>query len=451
MPNQSQKPVDIGGQAVLEGVMMKGPDAIAITVRRPDKTMVVDYKKSEPLSKKHKWMGLPIIRGAVNMVNMLAMGMTTLETSAKMLGTEEEEPTKFEKWLAAKLGKSIDKVVMGVAMVLAVLLSVGLFIVLPSLAEKGILSLGASGTVATLIGGLTKVLILIAYMIFCGMVPDVRRTFQYHGAEHKTVYCHEHNLPLTPKNAQQFTTLHPRCGTAFLFLVMFISILIGAVAMFSGKITDILGKKDGLPAEMVDTGGSGMVIEPDTKEYIQDFGGCILTENGEPGITELMNTYFQAVSDCDMDTFVKLFTSQDTSEEEHYRQEFEEQKQYISGYQNVKCYTTPGLRDGEMAAYVYYEILYTGVETPAPSLVRIYAVRAEDGSWQIDDGKMSEELTQYFEELSVNEDVRLLSKQTDEAMDAAMEQDEALKERVEFMKQGASYMQEESEPAASNP
>ena len=215
-----------------------------------------------------------------------------------------------------------------------------------------------------------------------------------------------------------------------LLAAVIVLILIGAVAMFSGKITNILGKKDGLPAEMVDTGGSGMVIEPDTKEYIQDFGGCILTENGEPGITELMNTYFQAVSDCDMDTFVKLFTSQDTSEEEHYSQEFEEQKQYISGY---------------------YEILYTGVETPAPSLVRIYAVRAEDGSWQIDDGKMSEELTQYFEELSVNEDVRLLSKQTDEAMDAAMEQDEALKERVEFMKQGASYMQEESEPAASNP
>ena len=167
-----------------------------------------------------------------------------------------------------------------------------------------------------------------------------------------------------------------------LLAAVIVLILIGAVAMFSGKITNILGKKDGLPAEMVDTGGSGMVIEPDTKEYIQDFGGCILTENGEPGITELMNTYFQAVSDCDMDTFVKLFTSQDTSEEEHYRQEFEEQKQYISGYQNVKCYTTPGLRDGEMAAYVYYEILYTGVETPAPSLVRIYAVRAEDGSWQ---------------------------------------------------------------------
>ena len=229
MPNQSQKPVDIGGQAVLEGVMMKGPDAIAITVRRPDKTMVVDYKKSEPLSKKHKWMGLPIIRGAVNMVNMLAMGMTTLETSAKMLGTEEEEPTKFEKWLAAKLGKSIDKVVMGVAMVLAVLLSVGLFIVLPSLAEKGILSLGASGTVATLIGGLTKVLILIAYMIFCGMVPDVRRTFQYHGAEHKTIFCYEAGLPLTVENCRIQPRHHPRCGTSFLFVVVVVSILVSSV------------------------------------------------------------------------------------------------------------------------------------------------------------------------------------------------------------------------------
>ena len=236
-----------------------------------------------------------------------------------------------------------------------------------------------------------------------------------------------------------------------LLAAVILLILIGAVAMLSGKITGILGKMTGSPAVMLDTDDSGMVIEPDTKEYIQDFGGSILTENGEPGITELMNTYFQAISDCDMDTFMKLFTSQDTSEREHYQKEFEEQKQYISGYQNIKCYTTPGLRDGEMAAYVYYEILYTGVETPAPSLVRIYAVRSEDGSWQIDDEEMSDELKQYFEELSVNEDVRLLSKQTDEAMDAAMEQDEALKERVEFMKQGASYMQDETDPAAPSP
>ena len=224
--------VDIGGQAVMEGVMMKSPDAIAITVRRPDGTMVVKRDEYVPLSKKHPWMGWPFIRGAVNMVSMLAMGMSTLETSTQMLGIMEEEPSKFEKWLAAKLGKNIDKVVMGVALVLAVCLSVGLFIMIPAGVESGVMALGMPGIGATLLGGLTKVVLLIGYMILCAFVPDVRRTFQYHGAEHKTVYCHEADLPLTPDNAKTFTTLHPRCGTAFLLIVFIISVL--TATLFSG-------------------------------------------------------------------------------------------------------------------------------------------------------------------------------------------------------------------------
>jgi len=206
--------------------MMKSPDAIAITVRRPNGTMVVKREDYVPLSKKHKWMGWPMVRGVVNMATMLSSGMKTLETSTQMLGVVDEEPTKFEKWLAEKLGKSIDKVVMAVALVLAVILSVGLFIMIPAGVESGLMALGAGGTVATVLGGLTKILILIGYMIFCGLVPDVRRTFQYHGAEHKTVYCHEAELPLTPKNAEQFTTLHPRCGTAFLLIVFVISMVL---------------------------------------------------------------------------------------------------------------------------------------------------------------------------------------------------------------------------------
>ena len=218
--------VDIGGQAVMEGVMMKAPDAIAISVRRPDGTIVVKRKEYTPLAKKHPWMGWPIIRGVINMGMMLASGMSTLQESTEMLGIMDEEPTKFEKWLAEKLGKGIDKIVMGVAVILAVFLSVGLFIMIPAAVESGLMALGVTGTPATIIGGIVKILILIGNMIFCGFVPDVRRTFQYHGAEHKTVYCHEHNLPLTPKNAQQFTTLHPRCGTAFLLIVMLISIIL---------------------------------------------------------------------------------------------------------------------------------------------------------------------------------------------------------------------------------
>ena len=237
--------VDIGGQAVMEGVMMKAPDAIAITVRRKDGTMVVQRKEYTPLSKKHKWMGWPIIRGVINMGTMLSSGMTTLEDSMKMLGDEyEEEPSKFEKWLAAKLGKNIDKVVMAVAVVLAVVMAMGLFVALPAGVEwltgqligfnkaaevaEGVAQQADSwkGVFVTVVGGLTKVIILIGYMVLCGFVPDVRRTFQYHGAEHKTVYCNENDLPLTPENAAQFTTLHPRCGTAFLLIVMVISMVL---------------------------------------------------------------------------------------------------------------------------------------------------------------------------------------------------------------------------------
>ncbi len=233
-------------------------------------------------------------------------------------------------------------------------------------------------------------------------------------------------------------------------IVMFVTALIllfiiGVVGLLSGKMTDVLWKKDTISPAMVDTDETETIFEPDTKEYILDLGGSILTENGEPGIAQLMNIYFKSVSDCDMDTFMNLFTSKDLSEQEKYQKEFEEQKQYISGYQNIKCYTTPGIKDGEVAAYVYYEVLYTGVETPAPSLVRIYAVKSDDGSWLIYDGEVSAELRQFFDDLSVNEDVRLLSKQTDEALNAAMEQDEVLRERVEFMKQGASYMNENQE------
>ncbi|MBQ2929013.1 MAG: DUF1385 domain-containing protein [Clostridia bacterium] len=237
--------VDIGGQAVLEGVMMKAPNAIAITVRRPDGTMVVQRKEYTPAAKKHKWLGWPIIRGVVNMGSMLAMGMNTLEESMKMLGEEyEEEPSKFEKWLAEKLGKNIDKVVMAVAIVLAVVMAMGLFIALPAgvewvtgkiigfneIAEVADAAVQSSeswkGVFVTVVGGLTKVIILIAYMALISLMPDIRRTFQYHGAEHKTVYCNENDLPLTPENAAPFTTLHPRCGTAFMLIVMVISMVL---------------------------------------------------------------------------------------------------------------------------------------------------------------------------------------------------------------------------------
>ena len=217
---------DVGGQAVMEGVMMRSPTATAVTVRRSDGTMVTKLTPFVPLKEKHPWMGKPFIRGIINMGTMLYYGMNTLEDSTKMLGMLDEEPTKVEKWLAEKLGKGVDKIVMFFAILLAVILSVALFIALPAGVESLLRGAGMSTVGYTLIGGLVKVLLLIGYMIFCGFVPDVRRTFQYHGAEHKSVHCQESGLPLTPENAQTFSRLHPRCGTAFLLIVFSISILL---------------------------------------------------------------------------------------------------------------------------------------------------------------------------------------------------------------------------------
>ena len=132
MNKETKQRVDIGGQAVMEGVMMKSPDAIAVAVRQSDGGIVVDREDYVPAARKHKWMGWPIVRGCVNMVSMLVMGMGVLNKSTQMLGVLDEEPSKFEKWLSEKLGANIDKVVMGVAAVLAVCLSLLLFVMLPS-------------------------------------------------------------------------------------------------------------------------------------------------------------------------------------------------------------------------------------------------------------------------------------------------------------------------------
>ena len=220
------KKFDVGGQAVMEGVMMRSPNATAVTVRRPDGTMVTKLTPFVPLKEKHPWMGKPFIRGIVNMCTMLYYGMNTLSDSTKMLGILDEEPTKFEKWLAEKLGKGVDKIVMAFAIILALILSLGIFMALPAGLESILKSAGVGPVVYTLLGGLLKVILLLGYMFLVGFVPDIRRTFQYHGAEHKSVHCQEAGLPLTPENAQTFSRLHPRCGTAFLLIVFIISILL---------------------------------------------------------------------------------------------------------------------------------------------------------------------------------------------------------------------------------
>ena len=216
----------IGGQALIEGILMQGPDKRAIVVRGPEGLV----QKVEPIKKKTGLLTLPFIRGVVNFGSSMVNGVKALMYSADFFPEDAGEPSKFEKWLEQKIGsEKIEKVVVYLSVVLGIALSVGLFILLPTLLAGFIPGLKEHAVLRSLAEGVFRILIFLAYMIFISKTPDMKRVFSYHGAEHKTIRCYEAELPLTVENVRPQTRLHPRCGTSFLFVVIIISILVSAV------------------------------------------------------------------------------------------------------------------------------------------------------------------------------------------------------------------------------
>ncbi len=224
----------IGGQALMEGVMMKSPTVMAMAVRKPDGTIITDYSRYTPWSEKSRFFALPIVRGCVNFIDSMVTGMKAMTFSTEALGLEEEEPSKFEKWLSEKLGKGTDQIVIGIAVILAMLMSVGLFIALPSFLSSMIAGRLQSAFATNLIEGVLRIVIFIGYLVAVSKIKDMKRVFMYHGAEHKTIACYENELPLTIENAAKMNRLHPRCGTNYMFLVMMISILFFSLLGFNG-------------------------------------------------------------------------------------------------------------------------------------------------------------------------------------------------------------------------
>lgn len=216
----------IGGQAVIEGIMMRNKEKYAIAVRKPDKDIEVLVKEGKMLTEKHKWLDFPIIRGVFNFVASLVMGVSTISYSASFYDDpEEQEDTK-----ADKIGKSIFKdrfesVLMAATVILSVLLAIGLFMLLPYYISRLLSSFVASKFLLNFIEGLLRVLIFLLYIVIISYSKDIKRTFMYHGAEHKCINCIEHGARLTVENVKHSSRFHKRCGTSFLFLVMFISVI----------------------------------------------------------------------------------------------------------------------------------------------------------------------------------------------------------------------------------
>ncbi len=229
---KTTKTTQIGGQAVLEGVMMRGKTAMATAVRDAEGKIRVETKRLTPPEKKAKFLRLPVIRGVVNFIDSMVGGTKTLMRSAEVYG-EEEEPSRFEKWVAEKLHIDVMGVISTVALLLGVGLAVVLFVMLPQLATNGIASLTGIEKTSfwyNLIEGLVRIAIFVCYILLTSLMKDIRRTYMYHGAEHKTITCFEKGLELTPENAKTCTRVHNRCGTTFLFFVMLVSILVFSLA-----------------------------------------------------------------------------------------------------------------------------------------------------------------------------------------------------------------------------
>ena len=228
--NKKSNKTYIGGQAVIEGVMMRGKTGVATAVRDADGVIRVEAERVTPPEKKKAFLKLPIIRGAVNFFSSLVTGTKILMRSAEVYGGDDGEPSKFEKWLAKTFKVDVMDIVLFFGVALGLAFSIGLFFIIPTilgnLFGKAFPNLLV---VRYLIEGLIRIAIFVCYILFTSLIKDVKRTYMYHGAEHKTITCFEKGMDLTVENVRKCRRVHDRCGTTFMFFVMFVSILVYSV------------------------------------------------------------------------------------------------------------------------------------------------------------------------------------------------------------------------------
>ena len=233
----------IGGQALIEGILMRGPEKQAIVVRDQEGNLVEKVEELRLIRDRYPILGVPLIRGTVNFLDSMVKGVKALMYSADFYPEEEAaQPSKFDLWLEKHLSsKKLESVIVTLAVVMGVGLSVFLFMVLPTFLTGGILHFfpGFPMWGRNVVEGLLKIVIFLLYLIVCSRQKDIYRVFQYHGAEHKTIFCYEAGLPLTVENVRLQSRHHPRCGTSFLFVVIFVSILFSSVVFGIWPITSV--------------------------------------------------------------------------------------------------------------------------------------------------------------------------------------------------------------------
>lgn len=225
-----------GGQALIEGILMRGPEKEAIVVRKPDGDLEVKVDPLTLTKTRHPWLALPLLRGPINFVDSMVHGVKALMYSAEFYPEDEDvpaEPSKLDAWLERHLGsEKALSVVVTLSVILGLGFSILLFFILPTLITGFLTRWVESRLVLSLVEGLVRMAIFLVYLILMSKMKDMKRVFRYHGAEHQTIFCYENGLPLTVENVRRMPRHHPRCGTSFLFVIMFVAILVHAVLGF---------------------------------------------------------------------------------------------------------------------------------------------------------------------------------------------------------------------------
>ncbi len=218
--------VRIGGQAVIEGVMMKNMDRYAVSVRKPNGKIETKVEECVSFAEKHPLFQLPVFRGMANFLESMVIGMKTLNYSASFYEDEEEQTeSRTEQLLEKILGEKAEKIIIGIVLVFSLAISIGLFMIFPYIASEALGKLIRNEYVILFMEGIIRIAIFLGYIVLISRMEDIKRVFMYHGAEHKTINCLEAGVPLTPENVDNFSRLHKRCGTSFIFIVMIISMV----------------------------------------------------------------------------------------------------------------------------------------------------------------------------------------------------------------------------------
>lgn len=236
------QPNSIGGQALIEGIMMKGPKDIAIAVRNPSNEITIKKEPIGGIVEKYNLNKVPFLRGGITLIDSMVLGVRSLNYAVDIAMPEEDdgEVGRFEAFLEKIFGDKLTDIITYISVFLALIISIGVFFMGPTLLTGMVKNIISSTLVLNLIEGIVRLTLFLLYIYLISKMEDIRRVFQYHGAEHKTIYCYENGEDLTVENVKKYSTLHPRCGTSFLFIVMMVSMILFSMIAWRDPISRVL-------------------------------------------------------------------------------------------------------------------------------------------------------------------------------------------------------------------